>query len=58
VYVLGSGSAGASSQRLPDEMRNNTFGIYEPVATSLRVRVEEFTPRSAPRAYLETELPF
>lgn len=57
MYVFGSGSAGVSSNRLPHELRNNTFSLYTPKDTHLRVRVMEFNHRIGPSVLVDTELP-
>jgi 3',5'-cyclic AMP phosphodiesterase CpdA len=56
LFVIGSGSTGASRERLSDELRNNTFGIYRAQGTSLHIRVEQFTPRMEAYVYMETDV--
>jgi 3',5'-cyclic AMP phosphodiesterase CpdA len=57
LFVIGSGSSGASSARLPDEMRENTFGLYTPSDQGLRVDVEEFNPSLTGRHYMQLTIP-
>lgn len=57
LYVIGSGSSGAAMNRLSDELRENTFGVYQPQDGGIRVRVEQFNPTLTPRAYMEANIP-
>jgi predicted MPP superfamily phosphohydrolase len=56
ITVLGAGSAGAAVAWLPNELRENTYGIYTPDHDRLHVRIDRFNPSVAPRSYLEVDL--
>ncbi len=58
LMVIGGGSAGAKFQRLPTRMRDNTFGLYEPVDGALDVSVYRFNQEVTPHAMLRTRLSF
>lgn len=49
LWVLGSGSTGASVNRLGDEMRYNSFNRYTVRDNTLTVTVNEFSPTLSPR---------
>jgi 3',5'-cyclic AMP phosphodiesterase CpdA len=57
LFVIGSGSTGAAASRLPDEMRQNTFGFYMPSERRIRVDVHEFNPSVEPRRFIQLEIP-
>jgi 3',5'-cyclic AMP phosphodiesterase CpdA len=57
LFVIGGGSGGAASTRLPDEMRQNTFSIYRPGEGALAVRVEQFNPSVAATEYMRLNIP-
>lgn len=57
IYVVGIGSCGASTGRLTNEMRDNTFGIYTPGASGLDVKMHRFNPTKAPETFLQTTIP-
>ena len=49
LLVLGAGSTGARVERLPDELRNNSFGHYQPTRDSkLAISVFEFNQALKP----------
>lgn len=58
LFVIGAGSSGAKVDRLWDEMRNNTFGIYTPQQNGLHVRMEEYNQGLKPRTFMDFMVPF
>lgn len=56
LWLIGGGSAGAGANRLLDEMRDNTFGIYRPEDEGFVVQMERFNPRHDGETYLRTRL--
>jgi len=58
LFVIGSGSSGVRVERLWDEMRNNSFGIYTPQQNGLHVRMEEFNRSLRPRTFTDLVIPF
>ncbi|MDI6881135.1 MAG: metallophosphoesterase, partial [Desulfitobacteriaceae bacterium] len=58
LFVVGMGSTGAGAQRLSDEIRENTFGIYTPKEDGLEVRIELFNPQREPTPHMEFLIPW
>lgn len=54
LWLVGGGSAGAKSNRLSDEMRDNCFGLYTPTDQGLIVQMERFNPGHEPETFLRT----
>lgn len=57
LFVLASGSSGASRDRLPPEPGQNTFGIYTPSRDSLDVSIEQYDQARSPQTLLHVSLP-
>lgn len=57
LFVVGMGSTGAISNAIADELRDNTFGLYEPSTDGLRVKVVAFNPGRESRAVFADTLP-
>lgn len=57
LLVLGSGSTGASVAQLSPEERMNTFSLYTPLDTTLRVEVFAFNSAIGPEVLMSFELP-
>ena len=57
LTVLGSGSTGAAVTQLSPEERHNTFSLYTPLDSTLRVQVYEFNDALAPDPLFDFELP-
>ncbi|MDP2858695.1 MAG: metallophosphoesterase [Bacillota bacterium] len=56
LYVVGAGSAGAKSERLSDEMRYNSYGVYTPTDEGVRIYMEEYSPARNPREYMDASI--
>ena len=57
LVVIGCGSTGARSNRLPDVLRNNTLGIYTPRDEAFEVRIEQFNPTIPRKPYIRLAIP-
>ena len=57
VHVIGGGSCSVRSDRLWNDMRNNTVGIYRPADNGLAVTMYQFAPGVDFTRYLELTLP-
>ncbi|MDP5184702.1 metallophosphoesterase [Blastococcus sp. BMG 814] len=50
IAVLGAGSTSVKVNRLPNEMRDNSFAFYQPSEEGLSARVFQFNPGKEPQA--------
>ncbi len=56
VHILGMGSTGAGVEALADELRENSYGVYEPSEGGLKVRINTFNRVRRPEIYMDTTL--
>jgi len=57
VYILGMGSTGAKVEALADELRDNSYGLYEPSTAGLRAVVHSFNRAKPSEIYMDELLP-
>ena len=57
IHVIGGGSCGVRSGRLWNQMRNNSVGIYRPMAGLLEVNMYQFAPGVDFSPHLTLQLP-
>jgi predicted MPP superfamily phosphohydrolase len=57
LWVISGGSCGASEEYLPEGLKFNTIGIYEPDVTGLRVRTVQYIGNQKPSIRFDTVLP-
>ncbi|MEE9555292.1 MAG: metallophosphoesterase [candidate division Zixibacteria bacterium] len=56
LYIIGGGSCGTN--RLWDEFRSNSFGIYTPQEGGLDLLVKKFNPSVSPTDHFNLSIPF
>lgn len=57
LVVVGCGSTGAKSYRLPDVLRNNSLAVYTPGERDFEIRIEQFNPTIPPQSYIRVTVP-
>ena len=57
IYIIAGGSAGAKSDRLSDEMRENTYNIINISEKEFKIKIRSYTRAGTGNNYYFANLP-
>jgi predicted MPP superfamily phosphohydrolase len=58
IIVIGIGSSGAKGDRISDEMRDNSFGVYTPKKDGLHILMYKYNKTLPPQIFQDIIVPF